>query len=135
MTTLSTVVWQKWFQSIENTCILYSDGSTKYSLKRKFLEIFFILYTYIFICYITLIFSVYKGANSLEGITSHSVVHIPKCARYHSQRQTPGLDKAIRYAGDMAITATAKYAERLVQTLVITNFSYWISVFVGVVQP
>lgn len=115
--------------------MLYSDGSTKYSLKRKFLEIFFILYTYIFICYITLIFSVYKGANSLEGITSHSVVHIPKCARYHSQRQTPGLDKAIRYAGDMAITATAKYAERLVQTLVITNFSYWISVFVGVVQP
>ncbi|CAG2249307.1 unnamed protein product [Mytilus edulis] len=53
-----------------------------------------------------------SGANSLEGITSHSAVHIPKCARYHSQRQAPELDKAISYAGDMAITATAKYAER-----------------------
>ncbi|VDI11276.1 Hypothetical predicted protein [Mytilus galloprovincialis] len=76
-----------------------------------------------------------SGTNSLEGITSHSAVHVPKCARYHSQRQAPGLDKAISYAGDMAITATAKYAERLVHTFVITNFPYWISLFVGVVQP
>ncbi|XP_063400211.1 peroxidase-like protein [Mytilus trossulus] len=50
--------------------------------------------------------------QAAAGKTSQSTDNIPKCSRHHSQRHAPELDKAISYAGDIAITATAKYAER-----------------------